>query len=125
MSRTAVIGASPNPNRYAYLAVKSLRNHNIPVLAIGLRPGNIDDVQIETGMPKAQDIDTVSLYVGPRNQEFWKDYILSLTPKRIIFNPGTENPDFEEAFRAQGIEVIYACTLVLLSTGQYPNSTSV
>ncbi len=117
--RTVVIGASANPERYAYKAVASLMNHGHEVFPLGLRGGKIQDLDILTDRPALQHIDTVSLYVGPNNQAEWLDYIFALKPKRIIFNPGTENPALEKKAEEQGIEAIEACTLVLLSIGNY------
>ena len=117
--RTVVIGASSNPERYAYKAVASLHKHGHEVFPIGIRAGKIEGIDIITDKPALINIDTVSLYVGPSNQPEWYDYILSLKPKRIIFNPGTENPDFEKISQQQGIETSEACTLVLLSIGNY------
>lgn len=116
---TAVIGASPNPDRYSYKATISLQNHGHPVLPIGIRKGEINGLKIITDKPLLENIDTVTLYVGPDNQEFWTDYIFSLKPKRIIFNPGTANPAFESLAESRGIEVVHACTLVMLSINQY------
>lgn len=116
---TVVIGASPNADRYSYKATMSLRHHGHPVHPVGLRKGQIEDVEILTGTPAIEDVDTVTLYVGPDNQPYWYDYILSLRPKRLIFNPGTENAELEKLASEQGIETTEACTLVLLSIGQY------
>lgn len=116
---TLVIGASENPERYAYLAVRRLLAHDHPVKAIGLKEGSIDGVKIETGQPGFSDIDTVTLYVGPRNQKNLYDYVLKLKPQRVIFNPGAENPEFEELLHQNGIQTEEACTLVMLSIGAY------
>lgn len=116
---TVVIGASPNTDRYSYKATISLQQHNHTVYPIGIRSGKINDIDIITNKPNLENIDTVTLYVGPDNQPAWFDYILSLNPKRIIFNPGTENPEFEATAESKGIEVLDACTLVLLSINQY------
>ena len=116
---TLVIGASENTERYAYLAVRRLLAHDHPVKAIGLKPGNIDGVKIETGQPEFSDIDTVTLYVGPRNQKNLYDYVLKLKPERVIFNPGAENPEFEALLEENGIQTEQACTLVMLSIGAY------
>ena len=116
---TVVIGASDNEERYAYKATVSLKHHGHKVYPVGLRGGNIEGVEILTGNPAIQNVDTVTLYVGPQNQVAWQDYIFSLKPKRIIFNPGTENAAFEKAAREKGIEPIQACTLVMLSIGSY------
>ena len=117
--KTVVIGASENPERYSNKAIHRLVSHQHPVVAIGLRKGNVDGVEIITDRPQMDDIDTVTLYVNPKNQEAYYDYILSLKPKRIIFNPGAENPEFEKRAEENGIEVVEACTLVMLSIGNY------
>lgn len=119
MGKTVVIGASENTDRYSNRAVRSLVQHNEPVVAVGLRTGKIGDVEILTGFPVLKDVETVTLYVGPQNQPSWYDYILSLKPKRVIFNPGTENPEFEKLCAEAGIETVEACTLVMLSVGNY------
>jgi predicted CoA-binding protein len=116
---TVVIGASPNTDRYSYKATISLQQHNHTVYPIGIRNGKINDLDIITTKPVIENIDTVTLYVGADNQPAWFDYIFSLNPKRIIFNPGTENPEFEALAISKGIEVLDACTLVLLSINQY------
>jgi len=116
---TVVIGASPNAERYSYKATVSLQNHQHTVYPVGLRKGVINGLEIITDKPALENIDTVSLYVGPDNQPYWYEYILSLKPKRIIFNPGTENPEFEKMAADKGIETEEACTLVLLSIKQY------
>ncbi len=116
---TVVIGASPNADRYSYKATISLQNHQHTVYPIGLRKGIINGLEIITDKPALKDIDTVTLYVGPDNQPYWYDYILSLKPKRIIFNPGTENPELEKMAADKGIQTEEACTLVLLSIKQY------
>jgi len=119
MKKTLVLGASENPSRYSYLAVNRLLSHQHPVVAIGRKKGKVQNVDIITGHPEMNDIDTVTLYLNPDNQKPYYDYILSLHPKRIIFNPGTENPELEKMAKEKGIEPIEACTLVMLSTGQY------
>ncbi|MDP2387050.1 MAG: CoA-binding protein [Bacteroidota bacterium] len=116
---TVVIGASDNPERYAHKAVLSLQKHGYVVHAVGLKKGTINGIEIHSDRPTFENIDTVTLYVGPANQSFWYDYVLSLKPKRIIFNPGTENSEFESLAQKQGIETIEACTLVMLSVGTY------
>ncbi|MFN8114765.1 MAG: CoA-binding protein [Bacteroidia bacterium] len=116
---TVVIGASPNSDRYSYKATVSLQQHQQTVYPIGIRNGKINDLEIITYKPKLENIDTVTLYVGPDNQAAWMDYIFSLNPKRIIFNPGTENPEFETLAKSKGIEALEACTLVLLSINHY------
>ena len=117
--KTLVLGASDNPSRYSYLAIRRLRSHGHPVVAIGRKQRVVGDVPIGTEKEQVKDIDTVTLYLNPSNQEQYLDYIISLNPKRIIFNPGTENDKLVEMAKAKNIEPLEACTLVLLSTGQY------
>lgn len=117
--KTLVLGASENPSRYSNMAVNRLSAHKHSVIAVGKREGTIGNVQIVTGQPKEDDIDTVTLYLNPTNQKPYYDYILSLNPKRIIFNPGTENPELYQQACEKGIKPMEACTLVLLSTGQF------
>lgn len=116
---TVVIGASPNADRYSYKATVSLQQHQQTVFPIGIRNGQINGLDIITDKPNLENIDTVTLYVGPDNQTAWMDYIFSLKPKRIIFNPGSENPEFEALAESKGIEAVEACTLVLLSIDRY------
>ena len=116
---TVVIGAMSSPEKYGYKATVSLKMHGHKVYPVDLREGKVQDLEILTGQPAIQNVDTVSLYVGPKFQADWQDYIFSLKPKRLIFNPGTENEVLEAAAKAKGIETIEACTLVLLSIGNY------
>jgi predicted CoA-binding protein len=117
--KVLVIGASPNPDRYSHKAVRLLKKFGHQVEAIGIKNGTIDNVEIQKGTPLIEDIDTISLYIGPARQPSYFDYILSLNPKRIIFNPGTENPGFEDKAIDSGIEVVDDCTLVMLNSGQF------
>jgi len=116
---TVVVGASPNPERYSHRAVEMLAAAGHPLEAVGLRDGMISGHKIHNEQSHFKDVDTVTLYVGPRNQNAWSDYIKSLNPQRVIFNPGTENPNFESELEELGIETERACTLVLLGTGAY------
>ena len=117
--KTMILGASANPARYSFLAINSLRKHQHPVVAIGRKQGKVLDVDISTEKKPHETVDTVTLYLNPANQKEYYDYILSLQPKRIIFNPGTENPELYDLAKNNGIQPMEACTLVLLSTGQY------
>jgi len=117
--KTLVLGASDNPSRYSYLAVNRLRSHGHPVVAIGKKNAMVADVPIEKQKKEWNDVDTVTLYLNPTHQQQYYDYILSLKPKRIIFNPGAENDELAELATKNGITPIEACTLVLLSTNQY------
>jgi uncharacterized protein len=117
--KTLVIGASTNPSRYSYLAINKLLHYNHPVVAVGLKEGTVAGIPIETALIAFDNIDTVTLYVNPIHQKEYYNYILSLQPKRIIFNPGTENPEFEKLAEENNIEALEACTLVMLSTHQF------
>lgn len=117
--KTLVIGGSDNPSRYSCLCIQRLRNLRHPVVAIGKKHGKVGDVEIETDQLPLKDIDTVTLYLNPVNQQPYYDYILSLNPKRIIFNPGTENDELVKLADKKGIATEEACTLVMLSTNQY------
>ena len=119
MKKTLVLGASLNPSRYSNLAINRLVNHGYPVEAVGLRKGIVAGVTISTEKVAFENIDTVTLYLNPKRQEEYYDYIIALKPTRVIFNPGTENPKFYELLRKNNIEVEVACTLVLLGTNQY------
>ena len=119
MRKTLVIGASEQPERYSYKAIVSLLNHQHSVVALASRQGKIDSLNFLTNKEMIPDIDTVTLYINSTIQKEYSDYILSLHPKRVIFNPGTENAEFSVVLKNAGIEVNESCTLVLLSTGQY------
>ena len=116
---TLVLGASDNPGRYSYQAINWLRGKGHPVVAIGQRPTHAGDVAIGTEKKPFRDVDTVTLYLNPARQKEYYEYILSLHPKRIIFNPGAENPELANLARSNGIEPVEACTLVMLSTGTF------
>lgn len=118
---TLVVGASLKPYRYSHIAINRLLAHDEPVMAYGLRSGEVSGVPIHTDQHffSDKDIHTVTLYVGPQRQEPLIDWIVDLAPRRVIFNPGTENPSFEQKLRDAGVEVLEACTLVMLSTRQY------
>lgn len=116
---TLVVGASPNPERYAWKAASLLQQHNHAVRLLGQKKGESAGLPISDAWPEPGTIDTVTLYVGPANQETLIPKILTLHPRRIIFNPGTENPDFIRRAQEAGIETEIACTLVLLTTHQY------
>ncbi|MCK8522671.1 CoA-binding protein [Aquimarina sp. D1M17] len=117
--KTLVIGASLKVDRYSNFVIHKLINHNHEVIAIGLKEGDIGGVTIETELLPFEDVDTVTLYLNPKRQKPYYDYIKDLKPNRVIFNPGTENPEFYELLKEAGIHVEIACTLVLLSTNQY------
>ena len=117
--KTLVLGASDNPSRYSFLAVNRLRSHGHPVIAIGKKNSMVADVPIEKEKKDWKDVDTVTLYLNPTHQQQYYDYILSLKPKRIIFNPGAENDELADLAIKNGITPVEACTLVLLSTNQY------
>ena len=119
--KTVVIGATPNTGRYSYLATAMLTEYQHEIVLLGIKNGVIFGKEILDirSRPEISDVDTVTLYIGPHHQPEWYDYILGLKPKRIIFNPGTENDEFENLAREKGIEVLEACTMVLLRSNQY------
>jgi predicted CoA-binding protein len=117
--KTLVLGASDNPSRYSFLAIQKLRKYEHPVVGIGIKKTIVGDVTIETEKKPFENIDTVTVYLNPTRQTEYYDYLLSLKPKRIIFNPGAENEELESLAKQNNIPIMEACTLVLLSTGQY------
>ncbi len=117
--KTLIIGATPNPDRYAYKAAHKLTQFGHSIVNVGVKKGEVANQLIEKPEQIHSDIDTITLYVNPSNQKDLYDYILDTKPKRIIFNPGTENPELAKKAEAQGIETLEACTLVLLSIDQY------
>lgn len=119
MKKTLVLGATDDPSRYSYLAIHRLRKAGHPVVAIGRKETTVADVKVEKQRMTYSDIDTVTLYLNPLHQKEYYNYILSLHPKRIIFNPGTENPELEDLARENGILPLIACTLVMISSRQY------
>ena len=119
MKKTLVVGASLNPARYSNMAINRLVNYGYPVVAVGLREGNVAGIDIKKEKKQFKEIDTVTLYLNPKRQEEYYNYILSLKPRRVIFNPGTENPELYTILKKNAIECEVACTLVLLSINQY------
>lgn len=117
--KTLVLGASPNPRRYAYIVTEMLWDYGNEVVLFGIKKGNISDQTILNEWPTDMDIDTITMYVNPTIQENYYDRIIQMKPNRIIFNPGTENPEFQKKVKDLGIKVQNACTLVLLRTNQY------
>ncbi len=117
--KTLVLGASANPEQYSHLAVKKLLQHGHEVEAIGREEFQIGPVIVSPSPKPLENIHTVTLYLNPTKQELYEDYIISLHPKRVIFNPGAEHPSFAKKLKSEGIEAIEACTLVMLSAGTY------
>lgn len=119
--RTVIIGASTNHSRYAFLAAEMLTEYGHEIVPVGIKKGEVLGKQILDirQRPSVQDVDTVTLYIGPQHQPEWYNYILALKPARVIFNPGTENAELEKLLTLQGIQAIQGCTLVMLRTGQY------
>lgn len=114
-----VLGASPNPLRFSNKMIKSLLRYGFDVVAVGFRKGNINGVDILIGQPNIPNIHTISIYLGARHQSQFYDYILRLNPKRIIFNPGTYNPELYELAKKNGIEPVIDCALIMLSKGTF------
>lgn len=119
MKKTLIIGATSNPARYAYLAAQMLTSKGHKIVNVGIKKGAVSGVEIEEQGEIHGDIHTITLYIGPHLQNGYYDYILKTNPERVIFNPGTENRELESLLEKHGIEPVRACTLVLLSTGQY------
>lgn len=119
--KTVIIGATPNQSRYAFMAAEMLNQYKHEMVPVGIKSGEVFGKPILDirQKPVIDDVHTVTLYIGPQHQSEWYDYILNLKPKRIIFNPGTENSEFEKLAEDHEIEVLEACTLVMLRTGQY------
>ncbi len=117
--KTVVLGASDNPDRYSYLALNRLHDKGHPVVGIGKKESAVNGIAISTEKTPEENVDTVTLYLSPAHQKEYYNYILSLKPKRIIFNPGAENDELAELAKANNIKPMEACTLVLLSTDQF------
>lgn len=119
--KTLIVGATTNPSRYAFTAAGMFADRELEFIPIGIKKGEVFGREILDlrAKPALKDIHTVTLYIGPSHQAEWMDYLIGLKPKRIIFNPGTENPVFYQAAKAGGIDVVSACNLVMLSTGQF------
>jgi predicted CoA-binding protein len=117
--KTVVLGASPNPVRFSHKAVKSLLRHEREVVAVGIRSGTIAELEILVGKPPIENVDTVSMYIGSSGQPEYYDYIISLKPRRVIFNPGTINPEFMGRLQREGIEPVNGCMLVMLHDGEF------
>lgn len=119
--KTVIVGATPNPARYAYMAAGRLQSSGHEIVPMGIRRGSVfgKDILDIRGKPSVSDVDTITLYIGPQRQPEWYDYLLSLKPKRIIFNPGTENDELIRRADSAGIETVEGCTLVMLRSGQY------
>jgi uncharacterized protein len=121
MKKTVIIGASTNASRYSYLATQMLQQYGHEIVPVGIKKGEIHGKTILDlrQKPDIRDVDTVTLYIGPHNQPEWIPYLLGLHPRRIIFNPGSENEAFETEAAAAGIEVVEGCTLVMLRSKQF------
>lgn len=119
--KTVILGASTNPTRYAYLAAEMLLEYNHSIVPVGIRTGTLLGHEILDlhSQPPIDDVDTITLYIGEKNQSEWIEYILELAPKRIIFNPGAENDTLSQKAKEKGIETVQGCTLVMLRTGQF------
>lgn len=121
MGKTVIIGSVPKPSRYAYKAANMLEENGFDFLPLGIQEGEVLGQKILqiNEKPQIEDVETLTLYINPKRQKDWYDYMISLQPKRIIFNPGTENQEFKMLAQKEGVECVEACTLVMLSTGVY------
>ena len=121
LKKTVIIGATENRSRYAYLAAEMLQEYNEEFVPVSIKRGNVlgkEILDLRT-QPVIEEVDTITLYINPRNQKEWYNYFFKLKPKRVIFNPGTENQELETSLEEKGIKAVEACTLVLLKSGQY------
>ena len=120
MKKTLILGASTNPGRYAFMAAQRLQSKGFPIELLGKKDGEVAGEKIKTTTEAiSKDIDTVTVYLNEQNQSEYEDFLLKMKPKRVIFNPGAENLELEMKLEKQGTEVLEACTLVMLGTGQY------
>jgi uncharacterized protein len=119
MSKTVVLGASPDFSKYSYKCVKSLIRHGHEAIPVGKNPGKIEGIEILTGTPQIPDVHTITLYLSPANQKEYYDYILSLNPSRIIFNPGTHNQELIDLAKEEDITVVVDCSLLLLNSDSF------
>lgn len=117
--RVLVIGASDKPERYSYKATRMLLDHGHEPILMSNKNGSLFDIDFIEPMTALSDIDTVTMYVSAKLQGPYYDYLYHLKPKRVIFNPGTENPELKSILESRGIQYEEACTLVMLSTGQF------
>jgi predicted CoA-binding protein len=119
MSKSVVLGASPNHSRYSNKVVRSLLKREHEVVPVGTTSGEIKELEIKTGKPDISDVDTVLLYLSPNSQSEYYDYVIGLKPRRVIFNPGTHNPEFIELLKEKDIEPVEDCALIMLNSGEY------
>lgn len=121
MKKTVIVGASPNPGRYAQIAARMLKEYGHPIVPLGIHKGQVSGEPIADikEKPIIEGVDTITLYLSPKNQREWYEYLLSLQPKRIIFNPGTENQELIDLVKEKDIEAVIGCTLVMLRTNRY------
>jgi predicted CoA-binding protein len=119
MSKSVVLGASSNHSRYSNKAVRSLLKRDHEVVPVGTKTGEIKELEILTGKPAIPDVDTVLIYIAPNRQSDYYDYVLSLKPRRVIFNPGTHNQEFIDLVKENGIEAVEDCALIMLNAGEY------
>lgn len=119
--KTVILGASPEQSRYAYVAARMMHEQDIPFVPVGIKTGEVFGNKILDlkEKPSIDDVDTITMYISAKNQQEWYDYILSLKPRRIVFNPGTQNSELSALAKENQIATVSACSLVMLSSGQY------
>ena len=120
-NKTVIVGSTPRPYRYAHQAATMLHEREIPFIPLGIQEGEVlgEEILNVHDRPHIEDVDTLTMYINATRQKDWYDYLLSLKPRRIIFNPGSENNEFKKLAEKQGIECLEACTLVMLSVGNF------
>lgn len=121
MLKTVIVGSTPKPYRYAFTAAERLREAGYPFVPLGIQEGEVlgESILLIHKKPMIDNVHTITLYINARRQKDWYDYLLSLNPERIIFNPGAENATFKKMAEKKGIKCQEACTLVMLSVGNY------
>lgn len=118
--KVVVLGASPNPDRYSNKAIRQLKAHGHIVVPVNPAHKTIEGLPVAASLAAVQGpVDTLTVYVGPQHIEPLLDDIVALGPKRVIINPGAESPVLTKRLEASGIRFLEACTLVMLSTGQF------
>ena len=119
MGKMLVLGAVEKPDRYSCKAVKSLARNGYEVVAVGFKPGFVKDIEILPGTPDIDGVDTILLYMGVQKQKQYYDYILRLNPRRVIFNPGAENPELQDLLAKEGIDTVRDCALIMINTNSF------
>jgi len=114
-----ILGASTNPNRSSFMATKFLNNRGFTLQAVAGKTGMIDDLEITNNLQNQGPVHTVTIFLNAQRQKDYYDFIISLKPKRIIFNPGTENPELETLAKNHQIQTLSGCTIAMITAGLF------